>query len=89
MSSGQRWRTQPRVAKLEFSSGRAMLRELLGTKEPISFGLSRVPRLPHGAVRSLVHDREVVLAVVTPDPAITRWASTWNRQSRCRARWRG
>lgn len=55
----------------EFASGRALLRELLGTDDTIPVGPSRAPHLPHGVTGSLAHDREVVVAAVTRDPAIT------------------
>ncbi|MDP2291509.1 MAG: 4'-phosphopantetheinyl transferase superfamily protein [Actinomycetota bacterium] len=55
----------------EFASGRALLRELLGTNDTIPVGPSRAPHLPQGVVGSLAHDREVVVAAVTRDPAIT------------------
>lgn len=55
----------------EFASGRVLLRELLGSTDTIPVGPTRAPRLPHGAVGSLAHDRDVVVAVITRDPAIT------------------
>ena len=55
----------------EFASGRALLRGLLGTADTIPVGPSRAPHLPLGVVGSLAHDREVVVAAVTRDPAVT------------------
>lgn len=40
----------------EFATGRALLRELIGTSEPIPVGVDRAPVLPHGVVASLAHD---------------------------------
>jgi len=55
----------------EFASGRALLRELLGTTDTIPVGPTRAPHLPDGVVGSLSHDRDVVVAVVSRDPAVT------------------
>lgn len=54
----------------EFASGRALLRELLGTAAAIPIGPTRAPLLPAGVVGSLAHDRMVVVAVVSRDPSV-------------------
>ena len=55
--------------RVEFASGRALLRSLLD--EPVAIGVlpSRAPALPAGWVGSLAHDHELALAVVAPDSA--------------------
>lgn len=48
----------------EFASGRALLRQLLGTDEAVTVLVSRAPALPPGVVASLAHDDEVVVAAI-------------------------
>lgn len=55
----------------EFASGRALLRDLIGRRVAIPVAADRRPILPSGIRASLAHDREVVVAAVTEDPAIT------------------
>ena len=46
----------------EFASGRALLRELIGTDVEILAGPDRRPRFPDGVTGTLAHDHEVVVA---------------------------
>jgi 4'-phosphopantetheinyl transferase EntD len=48
----------------EFATGRALLRELLGTEIAIPVAEDRSPILPDGVRGSLAHDRELVVAAV-------------------------
>lgn len=50
----------------EFATGRALLRELLGTDQPIAVLPSRAPALPDGWVGSLAHDGDLAVAAVVP-----------------------
>jgi 4'-phosphopantetheinyl transferase EntD len=52
--------------RVEFATGRALLRELLDTGDAIGVLASRAPALPDGWVGSLAHDPEVAVAVVAP-----------------------
>lgn len=49
----------------EFATGRRLLRELIGTSDPIMVGEGGRPMLPAGIVGSLAHDRDVAVAVVS------------------------
>jgi len=51
--------------RAEFATGRALLRSLLGHDGPIPVGPDRAPVLPHQAVASLAHDRELAVAAVS------------------------
>lgn len=53
------------LRRREFASGRALLRELIGTDRAIPVGVDRAPMLPPGVAASLAHDRQVVVAAVT------------------------
>lgn len=48
----------------EFATGRVLLRELIGTTDPIGIGPDRAPVLPPGIAASLAHDHEVAVAAV-------------------------
>ncbi len=54
----------------EFASGRALLRSLLATDQPVTVLASRAPQLPVGVVASLAHDDEIVIAAVSSDPSV-------------------
>lgn len=54
----------------EFATGRALLRELLGTTEAIPVNRDRSPDWPPGVVGSLAHDRSVAVAAVATDARI-------------------
>ena len=48
----------------EFATGRALLRDLIGTSESIMIGPSGAPVWPQGVTGSLAHDRSVAVAAV-------------------------
>jgi 4'-phosphopantetheinyl transferase EntD len=50
--------------RLEFASGRALLRDLIGVDLPIPAGKNRAPILPPGVCGSLAHDESFVVAAV-------------------------
>jgi 4'-phosphopantetheinyl transferase EntD len=50
--------------RLEFASGRALLRDLIGVDVPIPAGRDRAPVLPPGVCGSLAHDKCFVVAAV-------------------------
>jgi 4'-phosphopantetheinyl transferase EntD len=50
----------------EFSTGRALLRELLGRDVPIPVGSDRAPVLPPDVCASLAHDERFAVAAVAP-----------------------
>jgi enterobactin synthetase component D len=50
--------------RLEFASGRALLRDLIGVDVPIPAGSNRAPVLPPGVCGSLAHDGHFVVAAV-------------------------
>jgi 4'-phosphopantetheinyl transferase EntD len=47
----------------QFASGRALLRELIGTQVPLPVGPDRRPVLPVGTIASLAHDFAIAVAV--------------------------
>lgn len=51
--------------RMEFASGRMLLRELLGRNVPMPIAPSRRPVLPAGIVATLAHDDRFVVAAVT------------------------
>lgn len=53
------------VRRAEFSTGRRLLRTLLGDDGPIPVGVHRAPVLPAGAVASLAHDCDVAVAAAS------------------------
>jgi 4'-phosphopantetheinyl transferase EntD len=52
--------------RAEFATGRVLLRQLIGTTEPILVGPDRAPVLPPGVTASLAHDHEFAVAAVDP-----------------------
>jgi 4'-phosphopantetheinyl transferase EntD len=50
--------------RLEFASGRALLRDLIGVDVPIPVGSDRAPVLPPGVCGSLAHDERFVVAAI-------------------------
>ncbi len=54
----------------EFASGRALLRFLLDTDQPVTVLASRAPLLPAGVVASLAHDDDIVIAATSRDPSV-------------------
>jgi 4'-phosphopantetheinyl transferase EntD len=59
------------VRQHEFATGRALLRELLGSDIEIPIGPTRAPQLPGGIVASLAHDRSAAVAALTGNPSVT------------------
>ncbi len=58
------------VRQREFATGRALLRDLIGSPLEIPIGPSRAPILPAGLTASLAHDRSVAIAAVSRDPRV-------------------
>lgn len=54
----------------EFATGRALLRELVGTDAPIPVMADRRPELPDGVVGSLAHTATLAIAVVAPSRSV-------------------
>ena len=54
----------------EFASGRALLRALLGAGVELPVGPTRAPVPPAGWTVSLAHDRALVVAAASTDPAV-------------------
>jgi 4'-phosphopantetheinyl transferase EntD len=54
----------------EFATGRAVLRELFASSEPILADGRRAPAWPAGACGSLAHDDRYVVAAVSTDPGV-------------------
>lgn len=54
----------------EFATGRALLRQLMESRQPIAVGRSRAPELPSGWVGSLAHDRAIAVAAVSQSPSV-------------------
>ena len=54
----------------EFASGRALLRRLMGSTEPIPVSSTRAPILPTGVRGSLAHDHSFAVSAITRDPTI-------------------
>jgi 4'-phosphopantetheinyl transferase EntD len=54
----------------EFASGRALLRELIGYRVTIPAAADRSPILPAGVRGSLAHDRDLVVAAISTEPAV-------------------
>ena len=59
------------VRQREFATGRALLRDLIGSPLEIPVGPTRTPILPAGVVASLAHDRAVAVAAVSRDPLVS------------------
>jgi 4'-phosphopantetheinyl transferase EntD len=58
------------LRRIEFATGRRLLRELIGSSDSILIGPSRAPLLPSGVVGSLAHDSTVAVAAVSRDPQL-------------------
>lgn len=56
--------------QVEFASGRALLRSLVGENTPIPVGIDRAPVLPAGVRASLAHDARFAVAAVSRDPDV-------------------
>lgn len=56
--------------RLEFATGRALLRSLIGEPVAILVLASGAPALPPGVLGSLAHDDEVAVAAASTDPAL-------------------
>ena len=54
----------------EFATGRALLRELMGSERDIPVAADRSPVLPEGFRGSLAHDEELAIAAVSDDPTV-------------------
>ena len=54
----------------EFATGRALLRQLIGSDVAIPVGPDRAPVLPAGVRASLAHDHGLAVAAVTTDPRV-------------------
>ena len=52
----------------EFASGRALLRDLIGSDQPIPVGPTRAPVFPAGVSGSLAHDQHVAIAAISREP---------------------
>lgn len=57
---------------VEFATGRALLRELIGERCQILVGPDRRPILPEGICGSLAHDDSFAVAAITSDPGVDR-----------------
>lgn len=58
------------VRQREFATGRALLRDLIGSPIEIPVGPTRAPILPADVVASLAHDRSVAIAAVSRGPLL-------------------
>jgi 4'-phosphopantetheinyl transferase EntD len=56
--------------RIEFATGRALLRSLIGRHVPIAVAANRGPLLPTDVRGSLAHDREFAVAAISRDPRI-------------------
>ena len=54
----------------EFASGRALLRRLMGSDDPIPVSSTRAPILPRAVRGSLAHDHSFAVAAITRDPTV-------------------
>jgi len=57
--------------RIEFATGRALLRSLIGRRVAIAVAANRGPLLPTDVRGSLAHDREFAVAAISRDPRIT------------------
>lgn len=55
--------------QMEFATGRALLRRLIGANVEIGIGPDRRPRLPVGTTGTLAHDQDVAIAAIAPEPS--------------------
>ncbi|MGB8861156.1 MAG: hypothetical protein WCC60_18005 [Ilumatobacteraceae bacterium] len=63
-------RTARPARRREFASGRALLRQLLGTTEAFPCDPGRCPTPSSGSRCTLAHDTSIVVAAITQDPSI-------------------